>query len=106
MRSRRVTATLVTAIALAWLTTAPTARTSEEYYCGIEIGGRLCGHARIITAPVRHDGRELILLTREAVIRATLLGGPVDVGRLGVDRPPLRVCNDARGELERTWRSS
>ncbi|MEW5984193.1 MAG: transglutaminase-like domain-containing protein [Acidobacteriota bacterium] len=79
MRSRRITATLVTAIALAWLTTAPTARTSEEYYYGIEIGGRLCGYARVTAVPLRKDGHELIQLTHESVIRATLLGGPVDV---------------------------
>jgi transglutaminase-like putative cysteine protease len=51
---------------------------AEEYYYGIEINGVLCGYARLVTSPLRQDGREVTVLRHEIVLKGSLLGAPVD----------------------------
>ena len=51
---------------------------AEEYHYGIEINGVLCGYARLVTSPLRQDGREVTVLKHEIVLKGSLLGAPVD----------------------------
>lgn len=80
MRTRLLAWIPVITIVLLAHAGTPAAGDPDEYYYAVEIGGRLCGYAKVTTAPLHEDGRELIQLTHETVIRATLLGGKVDVG--------------------------
>lgn len=80
MRSRILASLSVVFIVLLPHAGTPAAGDPDEYYYAVEIGGRLCGYAKVTTSPLGQEGRDQILLTHQTVIRATLLGGKVDVG--------------------------
>lgn len=75
----RVAASTRLALVVIGLVAASSAREpSGEYFFGVEIGGVLCGYARVTTAPLAEGSGNLTLLTHEIVVRGTLLGSPVD----------------------------
>jgi len=56
---------------------------AEEYYYAIEINGTVCGYVRFTTAPLLQDGRKMLLLKHEILMRVAALGSQVE-SRLGL----------------------
>jgi len=50
----------------------------KQYHYAVEMNGVLCGYVTYVTSPLHKDGRTLMLLTHEVVIKGTLLGGAVN----------------------------
>jgi len=51
---------------------------AEEYYYAIEINGTVCGYVRFTTAPLLQDGRKMLLLKHEILMRVAALGSQVE----------------------------
>ena len=54
---------------------------AEEYYFAIEINGTVCGYSKFTTAPLSQDGRKMLLLKHEILMRVAALGARAE-GRL------------------------
>jgi transglutaminase-like putative cysteine protease len=60
------------------LSAAEVEPSSEEYYFAIEINGTVCGYSKFTTAPLLQDGRKMVLLKHDILMRIAALGGRVE----------------------------
>lgn len=51
---------------------------AEEYYFAIEMNGTVCGYSKFTTAPLLQDGRKMLLLKHEILMRIAALGSKAE----------------------------